>query len=89
MHLIVTLLSTLAGVIFAIGGATKASAQELRPSTSSTAVIARQNPSMNSYEMERKRLVNVLAATDAQPPTKPTKDTKPSKKTKSPKKYLP
>ena len=86
MHFIVMLLSTLAGVIFAIGGATKGSAQELRPSTSSTAVIARQNPSMNSHEMERNRLVNVLAVTDAQPPTK---DTKPSKKTKSPKKYLP
>ena len=86
MHFIVTLLSTLAGVVFAIGGATEASAQELRQSTSSTAVIARQNPSMSSYEMDRKRLVNVLAATDAQ---KPTKDTKPSKKTKSPKKYLP
>ena len=89
MHLIVTLLSTLAGFIFTIGGAAKTSAQEFRPSPSSTAVIARQNPSMNSYETERKRLVTVLAATDAQPPTKPTKDTKPSKKTKSPKKYLP
>jgi len=88
MHFIVRLLSTLAGVIFAIGGATKVSAQEFRPSSLSTAVIARQNPSTNStgYEMERNRFVTVLAAMKDVQPAQP-KDTKPTKKTKSPTKY--
>jgi hypothetical protein len=86
MRFIVTLLSTLAGFIFTIAGPTKGSAQEVRLSSLSTAVIARQNPSMNSYEMDRKRSLTVLAQ---QKPGKPPPDTKPSRKTKSPKKYLP
>jgi hypothetical protein len=92
MHLIVRVLSMLAGFIFTIGGAAKTSAQEFRPTPSGTAVIARQNPTMNSseYEMARKRLVTVLAAQPGKPPPgKPPPDTKPTKKTKSPKEYLP
>ena len=88
MHFIVRLLSTLAGVMFAMGGAAKLSAQEFRPSTLNTAVIARQNPTMTStgYEMERNRFVRALAAMKDVQPAKP-RDTKPTKKTKSPTKY--
>jgi hypothetical protein len=100
MGLLVRLLSTLAGVIFTIGAPAESSAQEFRSAALSTAVIARQKPSMNSYEMERKRFLTVLAAQPGNPPPgnpppgnpppgNPPPDTKPTKKTKSPKKYLP
>ena len=94
MHFIVTLLSTLAGVIFAIGAPARASVQEVRAGGLGTVVIARQNGSMDSgwYDSERSRFLTVLAASkdhgiqnaDTRSRSK-SSDSKPSRKPRSPK----
>jgi hypothetical protein len=88
MRYLLTGLSTLAGLLFTVGGPSNVSAQEARPSATGTVVMARQNPSMSAgyYDGQRKKLQNVVASFK-EDKLRAQKETKPTKKTKSPQKH--
>jgi hypothetical protein len=93
MRILQTILSTLIGFTFTLGGFGKVSAREVRPTTDGTVVVARDNrgPS-SSIENLRKGLIVLAASKDGKDSKNKTKGktktkTKGTKtKTRSPKK---
>jgi hypothetical protein len=91
MRVLLTGLSTLAGLLFTVGGPSNAAAQEARPIATGVVVMARQSPSMSTgyHDGQRKKLQNVLATLKLNEDKLQAqkKDTKPTKKTKSPREH--
>jgi hypothetical protein len=88
MRFLLTGLSTLAGLLFTVGGPSNVSAQEARPMATGMVVMSRLNPSMSTgyYDGQRRKMLNVVASFKEDKLQAQKDTTKPTKKTKSPKK---